>query len=163
MYKGGRFVGRDGKHLQLLERTLNVRLNILHHKSAKFFRKTVTKLQKQNNERHSIHLWVLITLNNDKDDIEKVKQSLRNAWDKIDVTTRAKLPKRPRSVIVQSVPSSASISGDTRWKPKKYKAKEKPKNKQNQLDELEVPPQPVVRPISMPNEIKKYQKNKIRK
>jgi hypothetical protein len=163
VYKVGRFVGQNGKHLRVLERKLNVSINILNNKSTRNFRKIVKKLQTQNNETHINDLWVLITLKNDNDDLEKVKQSLQNTWKEIDVTTKKKRsgPRKIRS----SAPimhSSASISGDTRWKPKKNKAKDKYKSKLNQYDEQEeeVPPQPLVPPISMPKEINKYQKNK---
>ncbi len=161
VYKAGRFIGRNGQHLRLLERTLNVRINILNNKSTKDFRQMVNKLQIQNNENHINDLWVLITLKNENDDLEKVKQSLENTWKQIDVTTK----KRSKSVKIRSsvsiMPPSTSVSGDTRWKPKKQKAKDKYKIKLNQYDEQEeVPPQPLVPPISMPKEINKYQKNK---
>jgi hypothetical protein len=162
VYKAGRFIGRNGQHLRLIERTLNVRLNILNNKSTKDFRQIVNKLQTQNNETHINDLWLLITLKNENDDLEKVKQSLENAWKKIDVTTKK---KRSKSVKIRSSVSimspSTSVSGDTRWKPKKQKAKDKYKSKLIQYDEQEeVPPQPIVPPISMPKQIDKYQKNK---
>lgn len=161
VYKCGRFVGRKGEHLRLLERTLNIQINIVNHKSSKDFRQIVSEFRNQNSNSHLNDLWVLITLNNDNDGLEKIKQSLENAWKGIDVTTRAKKPRSARIVLSPSLgPPLTSISGDTRWKPKKYKTKEKYKSKLNQKDEGKVPPQPLVPPISMPKKIIKRQKNK---
>jgi hypothetical protein len=158
VYKAGRFVGRGGQHLQLIERTLNVSLNVVNQKSNKHFRQIVNQLKEQNNETSKNGLWILINMKNNNDDIEKIKQSLQNEWNKIDVTTKKNRPMKkrfPRQVILSS---TANISGDTRWKPKKQKSKDK-HQKQSQEQE-DIQPQPLVRPLSMPKEIPKSQKNK---
>jgi hypothetical protein len=163
IYKAGRFVGRGGEHLRLLERTLNISINIVNRKSNKKFRQIIDQLKEQNTENSKDALWLLITAKNNNDNIEKIKQSLENEWKKIDVTTKKKQSKkvrqfpRPQQVILPST----DISGDTRWKSKKQKPRDKQKSKPKQHDEQqEIQPQPFVRPISMPKEITKYQKTK---
>lgn len=160
IYKAGRFVGRRGQHLRLIEQTLQISLHIVNHKSKKHLRETVDKLKQENKEISSDVLWILINMKNDKDNIEKIKQSLQGQWEKIDVTRRnMRTEKIPASKKI--IPSSTNISGDTRWKPKKQTLRDKQKIRQKQYEEQEeIQPQPFVRPISMPKEILKSQKTK---
>ncbi len=159
LYIAGRFVGRSGQHLQLIQRTLNVSINIVNIKSNKNFRQIVEKLKEQNKENYKDGLWLLITMKNSEDDIEKIKQSLENQWKKIDVITKKKQSKKLRFPR-QEILGSTNISKDTRWKPKKQKARDKHKSKEIQSDIKEVQPQPFVRPISMPKQITTSQKIK---
>ncbi len=164
IYKAGRFVGRAGQHLQSLEQKLNVSIYILGGKSSKKLRQSIDKLKARNTENHTNELFVLFTMKsntNEHDSIENVKQSLRDEWNKIDVSIATKRRAKIQSSRDLNLPS-AEISGDTRWKPKKIKAKDRQKIKVKQCNEQEeeVPPQPSVRPLSMPQQISKFQKSK---
>jgi len=160
IYKAGRFVGRGGQHVKLLERTLNIRINILSNKSSKDFQQIVNKVQAQNKQTHINGLWVLITMKNNKDNIEQIKQSLQNRWEKVDVITKKKQSQKKIQSSEQVVRPYRYIFSDNRWKPKKQTLRDKQKNKEKQYDEQEVPPQPLVPPISMPKQIPKSRKTK---
>jgi len=99
-------------------------------------------------------------MKNNDDNIEKIKESLQNQWKKVNVINKEKRSEKIRSS-GQGTFSSANISGDTRWKPKKQKEKEKYKSKHKQSQQQEeIEPQPFIRPISMPKQLTKYQKTK---
>jgi hypothetical protein len=162
MYKAGRFVGRDGVHLRLIERTFNIRLNISNQKSKnKCFRRSFSRIETENHINDD--LWVFITMkdeNNDEDNVNKIKKALQDEWEKIDVLTKKKQP-RSKQHSVQTTVTSADLDGDTRWKPKKNKRTAKNQRKQKQCVEQEdITPQPQVRPLSMPKQIEKSQKSK---
>lgn len=161
LYKMGRFVGRYGKHIRLIQKTLNVTIRIVNHKTHRDLHQIVAQFKKQNEESSKDGLCLLITMKNDNDNIEKIKQSLRNEWGKVDVTTYKKKRsvsgrQEKRSMFIQP-----DISGDSRWKPKRQKPRDKYKGNQKQYDEQEeIQPQPLVRPISLPKPITTHQKNR---
>jgi len=178
MYKAGRFVGRGGQHLRLLERTLNIRIHIVNNKSSKRFRRIVNQHETRKKRNHRNHLSVLFTIQNNNDRIEQIKQSLQDQWKKVDVGIRKKplvvvgirkkplvvvgIRKKPLATIPLNEPpviSSTGISGDTRWKPKTQGRTDKHQKKQKQyIEQEEVRPQPQFRLISMPKAIATSQK-----
>ncbi|CAF3759093.1 unnamed protein product [Rotaria sp. Silwood1] len=116
-YKMCRFVGRHGANLKLLERKLNVRINIINHKTRKGLRTIVNQVQVQNEHNHIDSLWVVITnenSNGNPNNMENVKQTLQDDWKKLDSTIK----NRPAKIISSALAilSSADISGDARWK-----------------------------------------------
>ncbi|CAF5045773.1 unnamed protein product, partial [Rotaria sp. Silwood1] len=95
--------------------------------------------------------------NGNPNNMENVKQTLQDEWKKLDSTIK----NRPAKIISSglAILSSADISGDARWKPKRQKDKNKRIQKETKKQE-EIPPQPIVRPISMPKEISRSRKSK---
>jgi hypothetical protein len=159
IFKVGRFVGRGGRHLKLLERTLNININIFNEKSSKHLRDIIDPLKIPYGENQKNFLWVLFTMKNNNS-IEEIKQSLQDEWKNIDV-----LKKQGQSGKIRShaslIQKSTDISGDTRWKPKKQRQKDKHQRKQKEsLEENDVPPQPLAKPISMPKQITRSRKTK---
>ncbi|CAF3534224.1 unnamed protein product [Rotaria sp. Silwood1] len=166
MYQVGRFIGRGGSHLRLLESTLNVRINIINDKSSKNFRQMINKIQTKNEESRKDGLWILIDMknsnkNNDENSLDKVKQSLQDEWKKIN----SMIIKKKQTVLNPSsetrILSKTNIFRDTRWKPKDHRRNKKYLQKQKEsIVPEEISPQPFVRPISMPKEVVKSLKTK---
>ncbi|CAF1295717.1 unnamed protein product [Adineta steineri] len=165
-YKAGRFVGRGGENVKKIENELNININIPNKKSMKTYRELEKKLRLNGENIHPPDLLVFFTMknnDNDQNNIEKIKQSLQDKWNKIDVT------KKPRPFTNQTLSSfiiqpSTSIEGDSRWRPKKRipKTKQKLREKQSNEQEEIICAQPYFKPLSMPQEItpKSTRKNK---
>ncbi|CAF1221196.1 unnamed protein product [Rotaria sordida] len=165
MYQVGRFVGRGGVHLRLLERTLNVRINIINNKSSKNLQQMIDKIKTKNKESHKDGLWILINMKKDnhnhENNLDKIKQLLQDEWKKIDVL----ITKKKRTVINPSsqtrILSKTNIFRDNRWKPKNHRRNKKYQQKQKEsIVPEEVLPQPFVPPISMPKEVVRSHKTK---
>ncbi|CAF4517206.1 unnamed protein product, partial [Rotaria sp. Silwood2] len=157
IYQTGRFVGRGGSHLRLLERTLNVCINIINNKSSKTFRRIIDEIKTKNKECYKDGLWILIEMknnNNDENTLDNVKQSLQDEWKKINVIITKKKVTVMNSSSQTRILSKTNIYRDSRWKPKDHRRNKKYQQKQKEsIANEQVPPQPFIRPISMPNEV----------
>ena len=150
IYKFGRFIGQKGRHIALLQKKLNVRIDILNDKSSKNFRQIINKFQTSTKPNDMSSLSIIIIRKDKDQNIDQIKESIQQNWKQIDVTTRKK-----RSTTIRSAASLTDISldGDTRWTAVK-KSKGKRKEKRNEMIEQEdIQPQPTFRPISMPKEL----------
>ncbi|CAF1206745.1 unnamed protein product [Rotaria sordida] len=165
MYQISRFVGRDGLHLRLPERTLNVRINIINNKSSKNLQQMVDKIKTKNKESHKDGLWILIDMKKDnrnhENNLDKIKQLLQDEWKKINVL----ITKKKRTVINPSsqtrILSKTNIFRDNRWKSKDHRRNKKYQQKQKESSVPEkVPSQSFVPPISMPKEDVRSHKTK---
>lgn len=157
LYKVGRFIGGKGRHIALLQKTLNVRIDILSNKSSKTFRQTMNKFQTPTNPDD----LSIVIIRKDKDqNIDRIKQSIQENWKQIDVTTRQKRSSKRRSAApLSSIPTDVSLDGDTRWKVVK-RSKGKRKEKANEIiEEEDIPAQPTFRPISMPKALPNHRKS----
>lgn len=158
LYKFGRFIGRKGEYIRALETRLNISINILNDKSSKPFRQTMDKspLKDQSKDRNNVCLVITMNQTNGGN-LSQIKQTIEENWKQIDVTTKPK--QTIRSVTsLNSMETDFSQDGDTRWTVMR-KSKNKRKDKHEKIEEeKEVPPQPSVRPISMPKELPKHQK-----
>lgn len=152
MHEVARFVGPKGKTLKHIEEKLNISIHIPNRKSNKCFRQIHLKHQL---EHGSTGLYLLIKMKKNAPDRNHIEKRINDEWNSIDITHIRKIRSVQRSL-------ESDISPDPRWKPKHHKQTGKYKQKLCQNEEIEVPPQPMVKPLSMPKQIEKSNRTKRR-
>ena len=161
-YKIGRFIGRRGRHLRLLESKLNIHIYILNQKSSKYLRHIADDLQIQIRRYSDNDIQILFTMKNNSTDhktIEQTKQLLQLDWNRIDVSIK----ERRRKVLSYGplLAPSTYIEGDTRWRPKKQRRVVKYEGKRKKrFEQEEFLSQPLTEPISMSKQTKNQRSQK---
>ena len=157
--KRGLFIGQQGEHIRLIEKTCQVRINLVNHVSHKSFLRTISRLIVNSDESTTTtrgsyvsRLWVLListATSTDQDQVDQAKDELKKQW----TNMPDPVVQHPTIIPEFMIESSLDFSQDTRWKPKNRQRHERKQRKLERCTAVE--PQPSFAPLTMPQSVSK--------